>query len=104
VVYWSHTWPSAIAIPPLIYYLTERSLFKKCPPTGKSLKKALPDSEYILSLSRGGLWTPCDDLIAIGFEIEKTFRYETVAHDVTKPVPISELRPNILSNPKISCL
>jgi hypothetical protein len=42
VVYWSHTWPSAIAIPPLIYYLTERSLFKKCPPTGKSLKKALP--------------------------------------------------------------
>jgi hypothetical protein len=27
---------------PLIYYLTERSLFKKCPPpTGKSLKKAL---------------------------------------------------------------
>jgi hypothetical protein len=27
--------------PPLIYYLTERSLFKKCPPTGKSLKKVL---------------------------------------------------------------
>jgi hypothetical protein len=31
--------------PPLIYYLTERSLFKKChpplPPMGKSLKKAL---------------------------------------------------------------
>jgi hypothetical protein len=27
--------------PPLIYYFTERSLFKKCPPTGKSLKKAL---------------------------------------------------------------
>jgi hypothetical protein len=27
--------------PPLIYYLTERSLFKKCPLTGKSLKKAL---------------------------------------------------------------
>jgi hypothetical protein len=27
--------------PPLIYYLTERSLFKKCPSTGKSLKKAL---------------------------------------------------------------
>jgi hypothetical protein len=27
--------------PPLIYYLTERSLFKKCTPTGKSLKKAL---------------------------------------------------------------
>jgi hypothetical protein len=40
VVYWSHTWPSAIAIPPLIYYLTERSLFKKCPPPhGKILKK-----------------------------------------------------------------
>ena len=40
VVCRSHTWPSAIAIP-LLYYLTERSLFKKCPPTGKSLKKAL---------------------------------------------------------------
>jgi hypothetical protein len=25
--------------PPLIYYLTERSLFKKCPPHGKILKK-----------------------------------------------------------------
>ena len=41
--------------PPLIYYLTERSLFKKCPPTGKSLKKVLiiaacPDrSSFLLS-------------------------------------------------------
>ena len=34
--------------PPLIYYLTERSLFKKCPPTGKSLKKALAESYKIL--------------------------------------------------------
>jgi hypothetical protein len=37
---------------PIIYYLTERSLFKKCPPAGKSLKKALwytirPDSLII---------------------------------------------------------
>jgi hypothetical protein len=31
--------------PPLIYYLTEKYLFKKCPPTGKSLKKALPSEE-----------------------------------------------------------
>ena len=29
--------------PPVIYYLTERSLFKKCPPQGKILKKG-PDS------------------------------------------------------------
>jgi hypothetical protein len=36
-----HTWPSAIAIC-LIYYLTERSFFKKCPPHGKILKKG-PD-------------------------------------------------------------
>jgi hypothetical protein len=34
-----HTWPSAIAIA-LIYYLTERSLFKG-KSTGKSLKNAL---------------------------------------------------------------
>ena len=32
--------------PPLIYYLTERSLFKKCPPTGKSLKKALLSNRH----------------------------------------------------------
>ena len=29
--------------PSNIFYLTERSLFQKCPPTGKSLKKALAD-------------------------------------------------------------
>ena len=28
--------------PPLIYYLTERSLFKKCSPNGKTLKKGVP--------------------------------------------------------------
>ena len=32
---------------PLIYYVTERSLIKKCPPPGKSLKKAMPD--FVLS-------------------------------------------------------
>jgi hypothetical protein len=41
-----HTWyighTRGHCYPPLIYYLTERSVFKKCPPpTGKSLKKAL---------------------------------------------------------------
>jgi hypothetical protein len=29
--------------PPLIYYLAERSLFKKCPPNGKILKKGPED-------------------------------------------------------------
>jgi hypothetical protein len=34
--------------PPLIYYLTERSLFKKCPPPhGKILKKGLEVWDYI---------------------------------------------------------
>ena len=36
--------------PPLIYYLIERSLFKKCPPTGKSLKKALKHNCQCLEL------------------------------------------------------
>jgi hypothetical protein len=36
--------------PPLIYYLTERSLFKKCPPTGKSLKKALQRHDVVKPL------------------------------------------------------
>ena len=35
--------------PPLIYYLTERSLFKKCPPTGKFLKKALIMTTVVLA-------------------------------------------------------
>ena len=39
--YIGHTRGLQPLLPPLIYYLTERSLFKKCPPTGKSLKKAL---------------------------------------------------------------
>jgi hypothetical protein len=38
--------------PPLIYYLTERSLFKKCPPTGKSLKKALLGFSYDFGVTR----------------------------------------------------
>ena len=63
-----------------------------------------PDNEYILSLSRGGLWTPCEDLIAIGFEIERTFRYKTIALDFTKPVPTSELRTFILESPKVKSL
>ena len=41
----------------------------------QSLKR--PDNEYIKSLSRGGLWTPCEGLIAIGFEAEKEFRCKT---------------------------
>jgi hypothetical protein len=41
--YMGHTRGLQPLLPPLIYYLTERSLFKKCPPTGKSLKKALKD-------------------------------------------------------------
>jgi hypothetical protein len=37
--------------PPLIYYLTERSLFKKCPPPmGKSLKKALSSIPKLLNV------------------------------------------------------
>ena len=39
--YVGHTHGLPPLLYPLIYYLTERSLFKKCPPTGKSLKKAL---------------------------------------------------------------
>jgi BTB/POZ domain-containing protein 1/2 len=38
--------------PPLIYYFTERSLFKKCPPTGKSLKKALLTEMCVNDLCR----------------------------------------------------
>ena len=68
----------------------------------QSMKR--PDNEYILSLSRGGLWTPCEDLIGIGFEMEKTFRCETVAFDVTKPIPICELQTRILENPKVKSL
>jgi hypothetical protein len=39
--YVGHTHGLSPLLYPLIYYLTERSLFKNAPPTGKSLKKAL---------------------------------------------------------------
>jgi hypothetical protein len=45
--------------PPLIHYLTEKSLFKKCPPTGKSLKKALLVGGTWGPLVRHGTWVPC---------------------------------------------
>ena len=38
--------------PPLIYYLTERSLFKKCPPHGKILKKGPALISFSFFLSR----------------------------------------------------
>ena len=34
----------------------------------QSLKR--PDNEYIKSLSRGGLWTPCEDLIALVLKLK----------------------------------
>ena len=68
----------------------------------QSLKR--PDNEYIKSLSRGGLWTPCEDLIAIGFEAEKEFRSKTVTLDVTKAIPVGELRTEIFSIPKVKSL
>ena len=39
--YVGHTRGLRPLLSPLIYYLTERSLFKKFPPTGKSLKKVV---------------------------------------------------------------
>jgi hypothetical protein len=39
--YVGHTHGLPPLLYPLIYYLTERSLFEKWPPTGKSLKEAL---------------------------------------------------------------
>ena len=43
--YVGHTCDLQPMLPPLKDYLTERSLFKKCPRTGKSLKKALRPGE-----------------------------------------------------------
>jgi hypothetical protein len=61
--------------PPLIYYLTERSLFEKSPPpTGKSLKKALSFSVYIETLchpveSRHICFTACSYLFYCLFDL-----------------------------------
>ena len=68
----------------------------------QSLKR--PDNDYIKSLSRGGLWTPCEDLIAIGFEAEKEFRCETATLDITKAIPVGKLRTKIFSIPKVKSL
>ena len=47
--YVGHTHGFPPLLYPLIYYLTERSLFKKCPPTGKSLKEVLHVHRYSFS-------------------------------------------------------
>jgi hypothetical protein len=41
--------------PPLIYYLTERYLFKKCPPHGKILKKG-PADILTTSKAKGSIY------------------------------------------------
>jgi hypothetical protein len=55
--------------PPLIYYLTERSIFKKCPPTGKSLKKALAHTTQITVVS---LWLL---MVFCRFHLSMTFAW-----------------------------
>ena len=54
--------------PPLIYYLTERSIFKKCPPTGKSLKKALRSCVQFLLAAES---TKFISVISFGKELHK---------------------------------
>lgn len=76
----------------------------------QSLKR--PDNDCIVcgymwhdkSLSRGGLWTPCEDLIAIGLEAEKEFRIETTYFDVTKVISVREISSKIFSMPKLKSL
>jgi hypothetical protein len=54
--------------PPLTYYLTERSLFKNCPPMGKSLKKALGKAA-----SKQHLGVSMQVVIVICFSLSLTF-------------------------------
>lgn len=63
-----------------------------------SLKSA-DENEYINSLSRGGLWVPCGNLVIIAVECEKFFRKYTKG--VVKEVPLTKLSADILEDPKV---
>lgn len=63
-----------------------------------SLKSA-GENEYINSLSRGGLWVPCGNLLIIAVECEKIFRKYTKG--VVKEIPLTKVSADVLEDSKV---
>lgn len=61
--------------------------------------KSLQDNEYIDSLSRGKLWNPCENLLAITAECEKVFRQHSAG--LVREIPLQQVRADILQKPKV---
>ena len=61
--------------------------------------KSLQDNEYINSVSRGKLWNPCENLLAITAECEKVFRQHSAG--LVREIPLHQVRADILQKPKV---
>ena len=61
--------------------------------------KSLQDNEYIDSLSRGKLWNPCENLLAITAECEKVFRQHSAG--LVREIPLEQVRADILQKPRV---
>ena len=61
--------------------------------------KSLQDNEYIDSVSRGKLWNPCENLLAITAECEKVFRQHSAG--LVREIPLQQVRADILQKPKV---
>jgi hypothetical protein len=61
--------------------------------------KSLQDNEYIDSLSRGKLWNPCKNLLAISAECEKVIWQHNAG--LVLEIPLQQVRADILQKPKV---
>ena len=61
--------------------------------------KSLQDNEYIDSLSRGKLWNPCENLLAITAKCEKVFRQHSVG--LVREIPLQQVKADILQKPRV---
>ena len=71
----------------------------------QNMKSANDSNQYISARTRGGLVTPCDDLVAILEEAELLFRKEVSKSDlVLRNIPTDSICDSALESPKIKSL
>ena len=64
-----------------------------------SSMKSSNENEYIDSLPRGRLWTPCESLITIATECEKVFRKYSAG--VVNEIPLNKIWSDVVTRPKV---
>ena len=64
-----------------------------------SSMKSSNENEYIDSLSRGRLWTPCESLITVATECEKVFRKYSAG--VVNEIPLNKIWSDVVTRPKV---